>query len=148
MPSPQRRRRRIIDVVAVALSVLLVLALWRAMDYSLEAGRPPLPLSSSPTLPATTQTTTLSVADDQPCNEDQPCWVWSQMGNRKRGVGVAYHAKRGIRIKHLVVGPCRYQLLALNNYLTSDTPRLKGDSYALNHGCDSHAYPRRPGPNP
>lgn len=65
------------------------------------------------------------------CAEDDACWVWSRMGNRQRGVYVA--RKHGVR--HVVVGPCRFAHLAKRGKLDSTTPHLRGDAWAIRHGC-------------
>jgi hypothetical protein len=66
------------------------------------------------------------------CVEDAPCWSWSQMGNRRRGIVTAWGTPK-------VVGPCGYRREVLR------TPpsmrkllgrKLKGDRWALRHGCD------------
>lgn len=66
------------------------------------------------------------------CQEDAPCWRWPTMGDHKRGVFIAQ--RHGTR--HAVVGPCRFARLAKSGRLDSTTPRLRGDGWAINHGCD------------
>lgn len=62
------------------------------------------------------------------CVEDMPCWTWSTMGNHKRGV-VSDAGRR------VVVGPCRFTRMARRGTLDSSTPHLRGDRWALRHGC-------------
>jgi hypothetical protein len=63
-----------------------------------------------------------------PCYEDQPCWVWSKDGNRKRGVTVNGTLR--------TVGPCTYAKLAHAKRLDSTTVRLRGDVWA-HWRCDN-----------
>lgn len=73
-----------------------------------------------------------------PCMEDAPCWTWSRMGNHQRGV-VTTHGTP------LVVGPCRFARLyrahVIRYSVTLDgvryplMDRLRGDAWALRHGC-------------
>jgi hypothetical protein len=63
-----------------------------------------------------------------PCQEDEPCWSWPEMGTRSRGVVLRSGARA-------VVGPCRYRRLARGGLLDGSTPRLRGDRWALRHGC-------------
>jgi hypothetical protein len=68
-----------------------------------------------------------------PCVEDAPsmCWVWSTMGNRKRGVRL--HGTR------YVVGPCAYARMwdrasrRVKRALRAQY--LRGDGYARRLGC-------------
>jgi hypothetical protein len=71
------------------------------------------------------------------CQEDQPCWVWSKMGNRKRGIVTAWGDSR-------VVGPCgfrreydRSRKVGMGRYFlrTNRIEGLRGDYWALRHGC-------------
>lgn len=63
------------------------------------------------------------------CQEDAPCWTWSRMGNRQRGVVL----RDGSRV---VVGPCRYAWLVQGGRLDrTRTVLLRGDSWAIRHGC-------------
>lgn len=62
------------------------------------------------------------------CQEDQPCWTWSTMGNRKRLVVTVNGGA-------LVVGPCRFRRLAEAGQLLPDP--LRGDFTALTKGCAS-----------
>lgn len=87
-------------------------------------------------------------ADASPvrCMEDQPCWSWSTMGNHKRGIYLSnprairslFERRRNRAVftadKHrIVVGPCGYALLP--GYIRQANPRLRGDWWALRHGC-------------
>lgn len=74
-----------------------------------------------------------SAAPGAACAEDDPCWTWPQMGNRKRGV-VSLHGTP------LVVGSCRYarmyaraKALGMARLLG---PALRGDAWARAHGCE------------
>jgi len=60
------------------------------------------------------------------CHEDQPCWSWSTMGNHKRGVTV-----NGVR---RVVGPCQFAKLVARKTVTYRP--MRGDRWAINHGCE------------
>lgn len=63
------------------------------------------------------------------CQEDAPCWTWSTMGNRKRGVVL----DNGQRI---VVNPCQFRTLTLIGWTdTRRTPKLRGDYTALHARC-------------
>jgi len=62
------------------------------------------------------------------CQEDQSCFVWSKMGNLKRGVAL----KSG---KTVVVTACRFQRLSAAGKLAPNYVKLKGDRYALRYGC-------------
>jgi len=57
-----------------------------------------------------------------PCHEDQPCWVWSKMGNKQRGVYVDG--------KLYVVMPCTYANLAHAHRLDKTNVKLRGDVWA------------------
>jgi len=65
------------------------------------------------------------------CVEDMPCWSWSTMGNRKRGIVTVYGTPK-------VVGPCGYRRVwertprSMRGLLG---PTLKGDRWARRHGC-------------
>jgi len=59
------------------------------------------------------------------CSEDESCWNWATMGNRKRGV-VTRHGNP------LVVGPCRFARLLVQgrlDYRASDA--MRGDLTAF-----------------
>jgi len=62
------------------------------------------------------------------CQEDQPCWTWSTMGNHHRGVILANGG-------HVVVGPCQFSRLYRAGKFKLDGQRLKGDWSAINYGC-------------
>lgn len=74
------------------------------------------------------------------CAEDSACWVWSRMGNRKRGVVTVWGTP-------LVVGPCRFARLFHTGHLrygiTLDgtyyplLDQMRGDVWARMHGCDA-----------
>ena len=69
------------------------------------------------------------------CAEDDQCWTWPTMGNHRRGV-VTMHGNLP------VVGPCRFARMARRHAIDwSSTPRLRGDRWAIAHGCDR---PRTP----
>jgi hypothetical protein len=61
------------------------------------------------------------------CVEDDACWTWSTMGNHRRGVLVS-GARR-------VVGPCTYRKLVLAGLVDRKAEPLRGDSWAIQHGC-------------
>jgi hypothetical protein len=62
-------------------------------------------------------------AEGAECHEDSPCWVWSKMGNKQRGVNVDG--------KRLIVKPCTYAELARTHQLDIDTTEpLRGDWWA------------------
>lgn len=65
------------------------------------------------------------------CQEDQPCWTWSTMGNRKRSV---IDLRSGQRV---IVGPCAFRNLWLhgNADLSHKSDRLRGDWTAIHYGC-------------
>lgn len=66
------------------------------------------------------------------CQEDAPCWVWSRMGDHKRGVV-------DLRTNALVVvGPCAFRRLWMhgNARLWSQADRMRGDWWAIHHGCE------------
>lgn len=75
------------------------------------------------------------------CTEDMSCWMWSTMGNHKRGVVTLYGNER-------VVGPCefrrlweaghlRYTVTVDGHRYTGMLDRMRGDQWALKHGCES-----------
>lgn len=65
------------------------------------------------------------------CQEDDPCWVWSTMGDRSRGISTLDGAR------NLVVGPCRFA--RLYRYIDwSRTPQLRGDATARNGSCRTY----------
>lgn len=74
---------------------------------------------------------TAGVAHAAPtCMEDMPCWTWSTMGNHDRGVTL----RNGTRV---VVGPCAYARARHAHTIDMKrTPKLRGDAWAMAHGCD------------
>jgi hypothetical protein len=70
------------------------------------------------------------------CREDMPCWVWSRMGNRKRGIRTMVGRLR-------VVGPCQFHMLWLPGKVDLTGSRgassqpMRGDWWAVLHGCDA-----------
>jgi len=60
------------------------------------------------------------------CREDMPCWAWSRMGNRKRGVLLA----DGRRV---IVGPCGFKRLHDRGKVHGQ--KIRGDAWAVQHGC-------------
>ena len=66
------------------------------------------------------------------CYEDQPCFVWSKIGNHKRGLNIW---KRGI-VVFRVVGPCTYAKLYYSHRIDSSNDKLRGDWWARHHGCE------------
>lgn len=66
-----------------------------------------------------------------PCLEDQACWTWPTMGNRRRGVYV-----KG-RTAIVIVGPCRFQRLVRAHRIDWEgTEVIRGDWWATRHGCE------------
>jgi hypothetical protein len=100
---------------AVALAVAAIGAGTHAMDS--QAGSVPARVVSAP------------VHVTHLCAEDDPCWTWSRMGNRRRGVIVDGRRR--------VVGPCGYAQLRVAGLLDAGNARLRGDAWALSHGCAS-----------
>jgi len=83
------------------------------------------------------------------CAEDEPCWTWSTMGSLTRGVVVTSGTPRGIGVKmpRAILGkggrrvtPCQFAFLAHEGRLSRKTKRLKGDRWAMAHGCDFRYY--------
>ena len=63
-------------------------------------------------------------AQSRPCAEDAPCWTWSTMGNRQRGITL----KGG---KHVVVKPLRFaQLWDAGRIDWRKSAHLRGDYIA------------------
>ena len=63
------------------------------------------------------------------CREDDPCWTWSTMGNRTRGIVTTDGAR-------LRVGPCRFRRLRQAHGIDwTRTPHLRGDYIAARTGC-------------
>jgi hypothetical protein len=103
-----------------------------AVALGLAAGAGSLIPSDAPTQRAlTAHTTTIDVVAR--CAEDDPCWTWSRMGNRRRGV---LDLSTGQRV---VVGPCTFRHMWLNGNadVSSASERMRGDWWAIHHGCDS-----------
>lgn len=65
------------------------------------------------------------------CAEDSPCWTWSRMGIRQRGVIVNGAAR--------VVSPCTYRKLRVAGLIDARTEHLRGDAWAMKHGCGDDA---------
>lgn len=66
---------------------------------------------------------------DAGCLEDMPCFQWPTMGNFRRGI-VTVGGRR------LVVGPCRFQRIALAERIDwRRSGNLPGDSLAAFAGC-------------
>lgn len=66
------------------------------------------------------------------CAEDDPCWSWSTMGNRTRGI-------TSLNGTPLVVGPCRYARMWRRAHALHMArllgPALRGDAWARRYGC-------------
>ena len=78
-------------------------------------------------------TPTTSAAAEPACAEDQPCWNWTQMGNRQRDVVT-------VDGESMVVGTCRFQKLWYAKRIRYGGPGariepLKGDAWARRYGC-------------
>jgi hypothetical protein len=84
------------------------------------------------------------------CEEDEPCFVWSKMGNLNRGVVVRKSErkrqdcertfKRGA-IQVCVTDPCGFAYMWHRGIIDlKRTPRLRGDVWAMMHGCDLAYY--------
>ena len=70
-------------------------------------------------------------ANGPKCYEDEPCWSWPTMGNLQRGVFVKDRKRR------VIVNACQYAVLVeLSLIDRKRTVRLRGDRFAINHGCD------------
>lgn len=120
-----RKVRRRIFLTAAAIIALSLGCL--AIIAATEAGAKP-----TPTLTGATRTAHHHAGCGQ---EDSPTWVWSKCGNRKRGVMVAYRTAHGVAYKRLIVGPCGYRRLSTRHLVSRVTPRLRGDWWAIHHGC-------------
>jgi hypothetical protein len=59
----------------------------------------------------------------QSCMEDQPCWTWSRMGDRTRGV----LDRQGHRV---TVEACEFSYRKAHHLLSPKTKPLKGDATA------------------
>lgn len=75
------------------------------------------------------------------CMEDAPCWTWSKMGDRRRGV-TAY--VRG-GTERRVVGPCAFARLYWSGRLAPHTASLRGDWWAIANGCTPSRSAAKPG---
>jgi hypothetical protein len=76
-------------------------------------------------------TTTVDIAAR--CAEDDPCFTWSKMGDRRRGVLDLASGRR------VVVGPCTFRHMWMNGNadLSKSSERMRGDWWAIHHGCGS-----------
>jgi hypothetical protein len=99
-----------------------------------------LPLLAALALIASTVGAIVANASVQ-CTEDMPCWTWSKMGNHKRGIVTLYGNER-------VVGPCEFRRLWETGHIRyvvhvdghrygGMLQRMRGDWYAIEHGCES-----------
>lgn len=63
------------------------------------------------------------------CTEDMPCWSWSTMGNHRRGIVSKFGNRR-------VVAPCQFARLAREGMIDwKSSGRMRGDGWAMRHGC-------------
>ena len=70
-----------------------------------------------------------AASSEATCYEDMPCFQWPTMGNFRRGI-VTVGGRR------LVVGPCRFQRIALAERIDwRRSGNLPGDSLAIFAGC-------------
>ena len=106
-------------VVFASLLVCVSLA-WLAADVS------KADIGAASVAPSVSATATLA----SPCMEDEPCWTWSRMGNRTRGVVTRYG-------NPLVVGPCRFARMHRAHRLDPHNERMRGDAWAIVHGCEA-----------
>lgn len=74
---------------------------------------------------------TLTIDLPDPCEEDDPCWTWPTMGHHNRGVYVRGQLR--------VVNACTYRKLRVAGLLDARTERLRGDAWAVKHGCGDDA---------
>lgn len=58
-----------------------------------------------------------------PCAEDNPCWAWSTMGDRHRGIVDAWGNPR-------VVGPCEFVYRKRHGMLSPGLDHMRGDRFA------------------
>ena len=88
----------------------------------------------STTTGTTARTAPASVAHST-CVEDEPCWHWPTMGNRKRGIV-------SMRGTHVIVSPCRFSLMMERRSWRERRIMgwgMRGDAFALKHGCEYRA---------
>lgn len=70
-----------------------------------------------------------ATARPRACTDDMACWTWPIMGNYSRGIIT-------VGGRYLVVGPCRFQRVALAERIDWRlTPNLRGDALATFAGC-------------
>ena len=69
-----------------------------------------------------------SVPASPVCMEDQPCWTWSTMGNRERGVFIVGRAHR------VIVNPCTFRRVHARIDWTRTLP-MRGDYVARTTRC-------------
>ena len=85
--------------------------------------------AASPYVPVDSPTTGRTAPETR-CLEDEPCWRWSTMGNRKRGI---ISVRSGRRV---IVGPCRFARMRMRGAIDwRRTPHIRGDLYAIRYGC-------------
>lgn len=70
-----------------------------------------------------------ATARPRACADDMSCWTWPILGNYRRGITT-------VGGRHLTVGPCRFQRIALAERIDwRATPNLRGDALATFAGC-------------
>ena len=75
--------------------------------------------------------------------EDEPCWSWSTRGNLARGVVV--RAEAATPRHHRIVDACAFATAVRAQTIDwTRTEHLRGDGYALRHGCDPALYAQAP----
>jgi hypothetical protein len=118
-------------IIGPVILVIALLALFA--DSALAAAPPDSPTKGRTAAVDTDTAQESSTTPDSQCLEDEPCWDWANMGNRKRGVVTLWGNFK-------VVGPCQFNRLwaqgKIRHTITVDgkelsmMDRLKGDRYA------------------
>ena len=129
---PRTVRASLLTACAIIGATLLILAslAWLSA-YAARADVAPAHVGAQRAATATLSPT---------CAEDAPCWVWSRMGNHRRGIVTLSGNVR-------VVGPCAFQRLWRGGHIRYSVrvggkvyrnmlERMRGDAWAIAHGCD------------
>lgn len=109
---------------AIATAALAALFLAGPTAASSPPPNPAKGLAAAPSADADAAAT----LPGRPCADDEPCWNWTTMGNRRRGVVTMWGTP-------LVVSPHRYCLLARHHNLSPGLPKLRGDFTARRTAC-------------
>lgn len=88
-------------------------------------------VTTGPPSTAITSAHALTLDISAPCAEDDQCWRWSSMGNHMRGVL--------IRGERRPVSACTYRKLVLAGIVKRSDEPLRGDAWAIAHGCGDGA---------